>query len=98
LKKYSPSFERYCFVLCPKLSSIETVLLMMAHQRDLGPLSLQMGDVTGAVDDLVHGYENLVHALPNLSNQVKNVHADTEQMAKQLEVFASFVVYIYSFL
>ena len=45
-----------------------------------------MGGITGAVDDLVHGYETLVQSLPNLSKQIINVHADTEQMAKQLEV------------
>jgi hypothetical protein len=58
----------------------------MAHKDDYGPLSLQVGSITGAVDDLVHGYEQLVHSLPNLTNQITNVHADTEQMAKQLEV------------
>ena len=61
-----------------------------ARQNKAGPLSMQMGVVTGAVDDLVHGYEQLVHSLPNLTEQIGNVHADTEQMAKQLEVFKCF--------
>lgn len=57
-----------------------------AGEVPVGPLALQMGTITGAVDDLVHGYEHLVHSLPNLTSQICNVHADTEQMAKQLEV------------
>jgi hypothetical protein len=76
-------------VSSPELKTIEvwlTHLVEMAHKEDYGPLSLQVGSITGAVDDLVHGYEQLVHSLPNLTNQITNVHADTEQMAKQLEV------------
>ena len=60
--------------------------LIMSRTDNYGPLSLQMSSVTGAVDDLVHGYEQLVHSLPNLTSQVANVHADTEEMAKHLEV------------
>lgn len=56
------------------------------HAGEAGPLALQMGSITGAVDDLVHGYEQLVHTIPNITTQICNVHADTEQMAKQLEV------------
>lgn len=55
---------------------------MKAH----GPLSLQVGAITGAVDDLVHGYEHLVESLPNVSKQVMNMHYTTEELAKGLEV------------
>jgi len=58
------------------------------RHQNAGPLALQMGDVTGAVDDLVHGYEQLVHTLPDLTEKIIDVYADTEQMAKQLEVSA----------
>jgi hypothetical protein len=51
-----------------------------------GPLSLQMGTVTTGVADLVHGYEQLVNKLPDLTETVLNVHANTEQMTKELEV------------
>lgn len=60
--------------------------VLSKHAAEAGPLALQMGNITGVVDDLVHGYEQLVHSLPNLTNQICNVHSDTEQMAKQLEV------------
>jgi hypothetical protein len=51
-----------------------------------GPLSLQMGAVTGAVDDLVHGYEQLVHTLPSLSGKIAHMHSNTENMANELGV------------
>jgi len=66
-----------------------------SRHKKAGPLVLQMGAVTGAVDDLVHGYEQLVHALPNLTETISNVHADTEQMAKALEVCFCNVDYLY---
>lgn len=50
------------------------------------PLSLQMGTVTAAVDDLVHGYEHLVHSLPNVSKNLMQMHGHTEDMARNLEV------------
>ena len=57
------------------------------HQNgEYGPLALQMGTVTGAVDDLVHGYEQLVGALPSLSEQVQHMHHGTATLAKDLEV------------
>ncbi|KAJ1433366.1 hypothetical protein B484DRAFT_478373 [Ochromonadaceae sp. CCMP2298] len=57
----------------------------MAQPVTYGPMSLQMGGVTSAVDDLVHGYETLVTSLPTLSRTVMSVHAETEEMAKSLQ-------------
>lgn len=51
-----------------------------------GPLTLQMGGVTHAVDDLIHGYETLVHSLPTISKTVGDMHQNTEALAKHLEV------------
>ena len=51
-----------------------------------GPLALQMGSVTGAVDDMIHGYEQLVQTMPKLSENVQAMHYRTEGMAKLLEV------------
>ena len=53
---------------------------MSKHQESesYGPLALQMGSVTGAVDDLIHGYEQLVHTMPTLSNNVLQMHSKTE--------------------
>lgn len=59
---------------------------MAQSVSDYGPLALQLGGVTSAVDDLVHGYEHLVHTLPDLTSKITSVHADAEQMAKELEV------------
>lgn len=65
------------------------------RHKNAGPLALQMGDVTGAVDDLIHGYEQLVHTLPDLTEKIIDVYADTEQMAKQLEVrYTLFMAYL----
>lgn len=58
----------------------------MSRIDDYGPLSLQMGSVSTGVADLVHGYEQLVTRLPDLTETVLNVHANTEQMTKELEV------------
>lgn len=51
-----------------------------------GMLSLQMGTVTGAVDDLLHGYDQLVATLPNLAEKVSMIQGNTETMANELEV------------
>lgn len=52
------------------------------------PLALQMGAVTGAVDDLVSGYEHLVGSLPAVSQQIANMNLETETMAQELQVFS----------
>ncbi len=59
---------------------------MSSDPKNYGPLALQMGTVTGAVDDLVHGYEQLMHTLPELSQKVAQMHSGTENMAIDLEV------------
>lgn len=51
-----------------------------------GPLSMEMGAITGAVDDLVSGYESLVTALPDVAQRVSDIQNGTEDMAKRLEV------------
>jgi hypothetical protein len=51
-----------------------------------GLLSLQMGAVTGAVDDLIHGYDQLVSSLPLLAQKVNGMQSETEMMANRLEV------------
>ena len=51
-----------------------------------GPLSMEMGAITGAVDDLVSGYESLVTALPDVAQRVNVMQNGTEDMAHRLEV------------
>ena len=51
-----------------------------------GPLAVDVGLVTGAVDDLVSGYESLVQALPDVAHRVSQIQNGTEDMAKRLEV------------
>lgn len=63
----------------------------MSHQDQWSkvpdvPLSLQMGSVTGAVDDLMQGYSALVESLPALATRVSKMTLNTEGMAKELEV------------
>ena len=60
---------------------------------DHGALSLQMGSVTGAVNDLIHGYEQLVHSLPAVSHNIVQMHSRTEDMAKDLEVERLFLCF-----
>ncbi len=55
-------------------------------QYSRGPLALEMGLVTGAVDDLISGYESLVTALPDVAQRVNDIQNGTEDMAKRLEV------------
>lgn len=57
-----------------------------------GPLSIEMGAITGAVDDLVSGYESLVTALPDVAQRVNDMQNGTEDMAHRLEV--SIVIYL----
>ena len=47
---------------------------------------MELGAITGAVDDLVSGYESLVTALPDVSQRVSDMQHGTEDMAKRLEV------------
>jgi len=59
---------------------------MMTSNPSYGPLSLQVGSVTSAVEDLITGYEHIVEALPNLTEKVAVVHNGTKAMAEELEV------------
>lgn len=62
----------------------------MAHNdRDrnrTGPLSLQVGQVTSAVDDLITGYEHIVDSLPQVASKVSEMHHGTTALAEELEV------------
>lgn len=66
----------------------------MSYSR--GPMAIEMGMVTGAVDDLVSGYECLVTALPDVAQRVNDMQNGTEDMAHRLEVFPHFTAVIIS--
>ena len=58
----------------------------MYTNTEPGPLALQMGSVTGAVDDLIMGYEEIVKSLPAVAEKVSQMHHGTTNLATELEV------------
>jgi hypothetical protein len=50
------------------------------------PLTLQVGQVTSAVDDLVDGYERLLQKIPELAVQLSDIQSGTLNMANDLQV------------
>ena len=63
-----------------------------------GPLSLEMGAVTSAVDDLVSGYESLVATLPEVAQRVNDIQSGTECMAHRLEDRMRYLIDGYEYL
>ncbi len=76
-------------------AAIDAIMEPSAMTYSRGPMSVSMGLVTGAVDDLMSGYESLVTSLPDVAQRVSQMQNGTEDMAKRLEVPQTHVFEVY---
>ena len=50
------------------------------------PVTLQLGAVSYAVDDLMHGYDTLISKLPKVNDKLATIQYGTQKLASDLEV------------